>query len=462
MRGKLSISNHARLLSDGEEIAWVDRNGEIKRVPGRYGDGRGLYLELGERSASWVFRYQRNDTRAGRQGKKRDRMLGLGPLDWVRIPGKDDPAKTRPNIHEARAEAQEARDQLANGIDPIDAKKKKADDSAAEAAKDITFREAAEAWHQSKVPSYKNAKHAAQVITTLRDYAFPILGKMNVRDIDTSHVIKVLKAIWHEKPETASRVRGRIEKVLGWATVGEYRPKDALNPARWRSHLSEVFPATGDIATVKSHAALPYVELPRFMGELSKREALAARALELTILCATRTNETLGARWPEVDWEGKVWTIPAERMKGKKNQRREHRIPLSQPAIAILKRLYETRDADDGFIFIGTEEGKPLSNMGMDMLLRRMNVKTDDKGQTAVTVHGFRSTFKDWVSDCTSYPNIVSEMALAHVIESKVEKAYRRSDLFKKRATMMDAWAKYCYSPVANRANVIPLKGAAK
>ncbi len=443
-RGKLSISNHSRLLCGGKEIAWIDREGELRTVPGRYGDGYGLYLQLGDRSASWVFRYQR---------KTGDRMLGLGPLRWVSIPGHRDPAKTRPNIHEMRAAADKARDQLREGIDPIDEKKKV--ERATAPAKVMTFREAAEAYHKLHAPKFKNAKHAKQVIQTLKTYAFPKIGSMNVADIDTPDVLRVLSPIWQTVPETASRVRGRVEGVLGWAIVNKYRP--GPNPAQWRGLLENALPATGDIANVKGHAALPYGELAAFMSKLSEREAPAARALELTILCATRTSETIRARWPEIDFQNQIWTIPAERMKGKKNARREHRVPLSEKAIDLLRKMYEMRDADDGFIFIGAEEGKPLSNMGMDMLLRRMGVK--DKA----TVHGFRSTFKDWAAECTSYPNIVSEMALAHVIESKVEAAYRRGDLLKKRSQLMDAWAKFCYSPrPAVGTNVTPIKGAAK
>jgi integrase len=450
MRGKLSISKHSKLLSDGEPIAWIDKDGALKTEPGRYGDGRGLYLQLGDgEAASWLFRYERGG---------RERWLGLGSLDWVPVaPGA---VRSRPNVHEMRAAAQKARDQLREGIDPIDEKKKVQNAAASQAAKEMTFREAAETWHKKNLPTYKNAKHAKQVLTTLQQYAFPKLGRLNVSEIDTPHVVNVLEPIWHKVPETASRLRGRIEGVLGWATVSGYR--QGLNPARWTNHLSELLPATGKIANVKSHAALPYPELPAFMADLAKREAPAARALELTILCATRTNETVGARWPEVDWEQKIWTIPAERMKGKKNQRREHRVPLSERAVGLLKKMYEMRDADDGFIFIGAQEGKPISNMAMDMLLRRMNVKTDDKGQTAVTVHGFRSTFRDWLGERTSFPNHVAEMCLAHVIENKAEAAYRRGDLLDARRKVMRSWADYCYGPVVKSAQVIPMKGVAK
>jgi integrase len=442
MRGNLSIKR-GKLLAGETPVAWVD-DGRLVTEPGRYGDGRGLYLQLGDRSASWLFRYERDG---------RERWLGLGSLEWVPIPDEPDLAKTRPNIHEMRAAAQKARDLLKERIDPIDEKKKGEREAAAQVAKEMTFREAAEAWHKKNLPTYKNQKHANQVITTLRTYAFPKIGSMQVAAIDTPDIVRVLQPIWHEVPETASRVRGRIEGVLGWATVSGYRK--GLNPARWTNHLSELLPATGSIANVKSHLALPYSELPSFMQELSKREAPAARALELTILCAARTNETVGARWPEVDWDQKIWTVPAERMKGKKGQRKEHKVPLSEKALSLLRQMYEMRDADDGFIFIGAEEGKPLSNMAMDMLLRRMGVKD------RATVHGFRSSFKDWAADCTSYPNQVSEMALAHVIESKVEAAYRRGDLLEKRKKLMAAWATYCYSSrPAVGTNVTPLRRA--
>jgi integrase len=441
-RRHLSIKRGKLVISAGEKpIAWMAEErgepGELKTVPGRYGDGGGLYLQLGDRSASWLYRYE---------WKGKERWMGLGPLDWVRIPDEPDPAKTRPNIHEMREAAQKARDLLRNGSDPIEHRKEEKNKLSKKAANEITFRDAAEAWHKGKVSSYKNKKHAAQVLNTLREYAFPKIGKMNIREIDTPHVLDVLTPIWHEKPETASRVRGRIESVLGWATVAGFR--DGLNPARWAKHLSELLPKTSMIAEEKPHAALPYAEVPAFMQELGKREALAARALEFTILTAARTGSVIGARWPEIDWDEKVWTIPPDRMKGKKDQRR---------AIGLLRELHKMHDAEDGFIFIGGNEGEAISNQAMLQLLDRMGVRD------RVTVHGFRSSFRDWVSERTAFPDRVAEMCLAHVIKNKAEAAYRRGDLLDARRKVMEAWAAYCYGPVAkNGSNVVSIQGVAK
>jgi integrase len=283
---------------------------------------------------------------------------------------------------------------------------------------------------------WRNPKHAAQWPATLGTYVYPVMGDLPVDAIDTALVMKVLEPIWQTKPETASRVRGRIEAVLDWAKAADYR--NGENPARWRGHLQNLLmkPSSAAKAARRSkgrsehHAALPYREIGAFIAELRQQEGVAARALEFAILTAGRTNEVLGARWEEFTDE-RIWTVPAERMKGAK----EHRVPLSRPALAIVKKMEQSRDGD--FVFPGDNPGRPLSNMSMLMLLRRM-------GRGDLTAHGFRSTFRDWAGDCTDFPREVAEMALAHTLGDKVEAAYRRGDGFQKRRVLAEAWAMFC------------------
>jgi integrase len=377
-------------------------------VPGRYGDGNrsGLYVQVkGPKNRSWLLRYERGG---------RERWMGLGSLTVF-------------NLQEARERARKARQQIADGIDPLDARTAERAQRALEAARSITFEQAAQAYYDAHQASWKNAKHAAQFLSTLRDYAFPKIGRLSVADIDTGQVLKCIEPIWAGKTETASRVRGRIEAVLDWATVRGYRKGD--NPARWKGHLSEVLPSREKIQKVVHHAALPFADLPAFMAELKQREGIAARALEFTILTAARTGEVIGATWDEVDPEHKTWTIPAERMKAKK----EHRVPLSAPALEILNAL--PREEGNEHAFIGPRRDG-LSNMAMASVLRRM--KHDD-----ITVHGMRSAFRDWAAERTNYPTEVVEQALAHTVGSKVARAYRRSDVLAKRARLMDEWAKF-------------------
>jgi integrase len=264
---------------------------------------------------------------------------------------------------------------------------------------------------------------------TLTHYAAP-LRNLSVDAIATGDVLGVVKPIWHSKPETASRLRGRIERVLDAAKAEGLRRGD--NPARWRGNLKALLPER-DASARKHHAAMAYADLPAFMVRLRDRRATAALALEFTILTAARTNETLGARWPELDLEGATWTIPKERMKAK----RAHRVPLSARAVEILAMLYAARAGE--FVFPGYKPRRPLSGMSMEMLLRRMGFPPK-----SVTVHGFRSTFRDWASETTGFPNDVCEMALAHTIKNKAEAAYRRGDLLDKRRELMDAWAAHC------------------
>jgi integrase len=368
---------------------------------GRHPDGDGLYLQVTQSGVkSWVLRYERNG---------RERMLGLGTLRDF-------------SLKEARERARRARQLLADGVDPIDAKR------AQRTVPSLTFRQAVEAY--AKLHEQKWTTRRPQFLSSLRRYAFPILGDLPLAAIDTPAVLRVLQPIWTTKTETASRVRQRIEAVLDWATVSGHRPKGD-NPARWRGHLDHVLPAPGAIAKVQHHAALPWGEVGAFMAELRSREGVSARALEFAILTAARTNEVIGVRWTEIDFDAATWTIPAERMKMDK----EHRVPLSEAALALLRNLY-TEDGND-LIFIGAQAGRGLGDRALAEVLARM-------GRTDITVHGFRSTFRDWAAEVSHHPNHVVEQALAHAIGNAVERAYRRGDLFAKRRVLMTEWATFC------------------
>lgn len=385
-------------------------------------DGGNLLLQVSQSATggfnkSWIFRYELD-------GKRHD--LGLGPLRDI-------------SLKDAREKARALRVQLLNGVAPhVEREQERADQlaQAAERARAMTFRQCAEACMKAHSDSWSNAEHRRQWLTTLEQYVYPIIGDLPVDDLGTPHLIKVLEPIWKDKPETASRVRGRIEKVLGWATVRGFRSGD--NPARWRGHLAELFPAKGKLAPVKNHPAMPYVAVPSFMADLAGTDHLAARALEFTILTAARAGEVLGATWDEFDFVARTWTVPAGRMKAKK----EHRVPLSDRALAILKA------------FRDVTEDKRVFPIGDDAMRRMLN--TLRPGVDA-TVHAFRSSFRDWAAERTSYPEIVAEQALAHATGSKVEKAYRRTDLFEKRKRLMADWATWCSRPVPTGATVTAL-----
>jgi integrase len=392
-------------------------------VPGLYPDGWGLYLLVGPSGTkSWVYRY--------RQGG-RLRGMGLGPLRLV-------------SLVEAREAAQVWRKLRHQGGDPIAARRSEKAERQLEAARAISFRQCAERYIAAHRAGWKNAKHAAQWPSTLATYAYPIFGELAVQAIDIALVMQALEPIWQKKPETASRVRQRIEAVLDWARVRGFRQGE--NPARWRGHLENLLPAPGKIRQVAHHAALPYSQIGAFMSALRDQEGIAASALELAILTAARTGEVIGARWNEFDLAGGMWTVPAGRMKAQ----REHRVPLSAPALALLTALHETRTSD--VVFSGALRGKPISNMAMLMLLRRM-------GRGELTAHGFRSTFRDWAAERTNFPREIAEMALAHVVSDKVEAAYRRGDLLAKRRQLMDAWGRYCTAPPAS-GDVVALRRA--
>lgn len=391
-----------------------------EKVPGYHPDGGGLYLQVSPAiTKSWVFRY----TLRGRA-----REMGLGPLHAV-------------SLADAREQAIAARRALVDGNDPLELRRAARAGQRLIEARSRTFAACATAYIAAHRPGWKNAKHADQWTATLQTYAEPVFGTIAVQDVDTALVTQALEPIWTTKHETATRVRARIERVLDWATARGYRQGE--NPARWRGHLDKLLPAISKRKRVVHHPALPFSRMGKFVRELREQQGLAALALEFTILTACRTSEVINARWDEFDLPARVWSIPKERMKA----HREHRVPLSARAVAILKTLRPLGHGD--FVFPGPREGKALSNMAMLQLLKRM-------GRGDLTVHGFRSSFRDWTSERTNFPREVCEAALAHTIPDQVEAAYRRGDLFDKRVKLMSLWADHCGVTDAE-GNVLPL-----
>jgi len=359
---------------------------------GRHSDGGGLYLSLTDSGArSWVFMWKV----AGRR-----REIGLGSL-------RDVP------LAKARDRAAEARRLLAQGSDPVAARAK---------TRTMTFGEAADALVESMSPSWRNEKHRAQWRMTLTAYCGPI-RTMSLADITTEDVLRVLRPIWLTKSETASRLRGRIERVLDFAKARGMRSGE--NPARWRGHLDAVLPRRQKL-TRGHHKAMPFDDVPQFIDRLRGMDGVAPRALEFLILTAGRTGEVLGAKWDEIDLANRIWTVPATRMKAG----REHRVPLTDRALAILADLQEIRTGEH--VFPGLKRGRPLSNMAMQAVLRRMDVEA--------TVHGFRSAFRDWAGERTHFPREIAEAALAHLVGDAVERAYRRGDALDKRRQLMSLW----------------------
>jgi integrase len=380
---------------------------------GLYPDGGGLYLQVtrgvdGGPRRSWVFRFRMPG------GKSRE--MGLGTAVDVAL-------------GDARAEANAARNMARDCVDPIEERRAGRARFAAAAARQMTFKQCAEAYISAHEAGWKNPKHRQQWSRTLEKYAYPVFGEVQVSAIDVALVTAVLDPIWATKTETASRVRGRIESVLDWAAVRGHRNGD--NPARWRGHLEKALPQRSKVQKVVHHSALSYAELPAFMSDLRGVRGLGAQALELLILTATRSGEVLNAEWAEIDIGQALWTVPAHRMKVD----REHRIPLSSQALAVLNRL--KLSGDQQWVFPGAKKGRPLSNMAMSKVLQGMDYND-------ITVHGFRSTFRDWAAEQTESPREVAEAALAHAVGDKVEAAYRRSDLFQKRQHLMQAWGEYC------------------
>lgn len=388
--------------------------------PGYHIDGEGLYLQVTPGGAkTWVFRYMLNG---------RAREMGLGSVN-------------RQSLSEARSGAEKQRGMLKQGVDPIETRDRVKAAQALGEARSRTFWECCESFLASPPEAWSNPKHAKQWRSTLETYAKDELGDKPVSAIATEDVLRVLEPIWRTKTETASRLRGRIEAVLDWARVRNYR--EGENPARWRGHLDKILPQRSKVQKVRHHPALPYVEIAAFMTPLRQQEGIAARALEFIILTACRTGEAIGARWAEVDFVKGIWTVPAERMKAK----RSHRVALSDPAIAILRKM-KAQALDGEYVFPGLKPNRHLSNMACLAVLERMQ-------RTDLTVHGFRSTFRDWAAEQTSFPREVAEAALAHVIGDKTEAAYRRGDALEKRQRLMAAWAQHCEKPAS--ATVIPM-----
>lgn len=378
---------------------------------GLHGDGGGLYLRVSKAgNKSWIFRYML-------RGKARD--MGLGAYPEV-------------DLAAARTKAADCRKVLAEGNDPIDARKSRADRAALAEASRMTFMDCAMAYIAAHEASWRNPKHVYQWKQSLQSYAYPVFGKLPVQGVDVGLVLKVLEPIWQTKTETAKRLRGRIEAVLDWAAARKYRTGE--NPARWKGLLENLLARPSKIARVQHHAALPYTEIGAFMGQLKAMEGVSPLALQFTILTAARTSEALCATWEEIDITKGIWTVPAHRIKAG----REHRVPLSAQAVAILETLQLTQTTP--WIFPSTRRGKPLSNMALLATLKRLQ-------RQDLTAHGFRSTFRDWCAEQTNYPSEVAEAALAHTIGDKVEAAYRRGDLFEKRRQLMEAWARYANAP---------------
>jgi len=385
---KLSPSNVARL-----------------KKPGKYNDGGGLYLQVSRRGIkSWIFRYER-------QGE--ERCMGLGAIHAV-------------SIGEARNAASKARARLAQGIDPL--QDRMLNGSGEQKPKDKTFDECVAAYVASHRSGWKSAQHARQWERQLQIYISPSLGRIHVRLIETAHIVRVLEPIWVSQTETATRLRGRIERVLSWATVSGYR--EGENPARWRGHLQVLLPAPAKLRRVHHHAAMPYEEISAFYERLCARKGKASRALAFIILTACRSNEVLQARWEEIDFERAIWTIPPERMKNGHT----HRVPLVGAMLEILRRQ---QGQDPIWVFPGRTPGKPLTQDAILAVLHRMV-------ESKVTVHGFRSSFRVWAAERTEHPKEVPELALAHAVGSLVELAYQRSDLIERRRALMQEWCEYC------------------
>jgi integrase len=409
---------------------------KLLKQPGRYGDGHGLVLEVTSlTNASWLLRYQRHG---------RERWYGLGPVHTF-------------SLQEARERARAARQLLQDGIDPIEQKRAIKAQQVAEAARVVTFGECATDYYRAHSPGWTHEKHAAQWRATVLGLTLSgrpaegdhcrILRPLPVQSIDTPLILSVLKPHWLTKTETMSRVRARIASVLDYAKACGYRQGD--NPASW-DVIGKLLPSPGKIATVEHFAAIDYRQIPAFVAALRQREGVAARALEFLVYTSARTAEVLNAVWGEIDLDGALWEIPAERMKAE----RPHKVPLAPEAIVLLRNLYSEGDGDDGFLFIGPQPGKPLSETSLRAVMRRMG--------RAEVPHGLRSSFSDWAHESTGYSNHTIEISLAHSIGAAAEKAYRRGAMLEKRRKLMAAWARYCTSPpVAQTAEgkVVSMRG---
>jgi integrase len=409
--GKLTAIQVTRLPPPAPRANGAQRNRLV-------GDGAGLWLQITSTNVrTWVYRYRLNG---------RARAHGLGALHTV-------------SLQEARIRARACRLLVLDGLDPIEVRKAKLAGERIAAAKMMTFEQAASAYIASHRAGWRSRKHTAEWSSSLAAYVHPVIGSLPVQAVDVTLVMRALEPIWTSKPETAGRVRGRIEAILDYATARGYRTDE--NPARWKGHLENLLPAKRAVRRVEHHPALAYVEMPAFISQLRQTEGVAPRALEFAILTAARTGEVLGARWDEFDLTARLWTLPAVRTKSG----REHRVPLSEPALALLKGLERSTGAK------ASSRLFPIGSRGLLNVLRRMHPNA--------TPHGFRSTFADWCTEQTSFPTEVREMALAHAVGSKVEAAYRRSDLFEKRRQLAEAWARFCAG--GDGGKVIELRTAA-
>jgi integrase len=386
---------------------------EREKAPGRYACGlvRGLYLQVSNSGAkSWILRYQLNGV---------GHEMGLGSAAEF-------------TLKEARERARLHRQLLADGRDPLQERRAAKAAAKVAAARQLSFREAAQRYFDQNESKWRNASHRDQFLGTLRMYAFPVLGDMDVATIDTPDILRAVEPHWNSTAITVDRTRGRIEQVIDWAIVRGHRPAGP-NPARWRGHLDQVLPAPRKIAPIVHHNAMPFQGVPAFMAEVRQQSTVAARALEFLIHTAARTGEVTGATWDEIDLDNKTWTIPANRMKAG----REHRVPLSDHCIALLKAL--PREAGNAFVFIGSRAGAGLSRMALPWVMMRLDQK--------VTIHGFRSSFRDWAGETTSFAHDICEAALAHVRGDHSVRAYARGDLFEKRNRLMQAWSRFCAAP---------------
>ena len=396
----------------------------VRRItaPGRYGDGGNLYLLVKPSGARvWTFRFTMPGGRA--------REMSMGSEHDV-------------TLAEARDRARDARRLLDAGTDPIEAR-----EVAQRAAEGhgITFREVAGLYIAAHEDGWRNAKHRAQWTSTLDTYAYPVLGSLPIARVTVGDVLKVLEPIWRTTPETASRLRGRIEAVLDYATARTWRAGE--NPARWKGHLANLLPKRAKIAAVKHHAAMAWPDCPAFMRDAAGQKGMGALALRFTVLTAARTSEVTGATWGEIDLAAKVWTVPGARMKAGQ----DHRVPLSPAALAIFTGLHTPDVTAASPVFPGGTKDAGLSNMAMTATLRRMNLGH-------LTVHGFRSSFRDWCAEARAEPRDVAEAALAHTLRDKVEAAYRRGDMLDRRAVLMTAWADFLARPAA-AGSVVQLRG---
>lgn len=380
----------------------------------------GLHLRISGVSRSWVLRLVLSSGDSSSPGRRAD--IGLGGYPEI-------------TLAEARDRARELRRKVREGVDPVAERRRVKARQVRQIEQAKTFAECAQAYLASHRASWKNAKHGQQWASTLETYANPMIGRRHVADVDTTAVLGILEPIWLTKTETASRLRGRIESVLDWATVRGFRQGE--NPARWKGHLDKLLPARSKVQKVEHHPALPYRDIAGFMADLATREGIAARALEFGILTAARSGEVRGARWGEFDLSARTWTIPAERMKAGK----EHRVPLSSGATAILQSLPRLAGSD---IVFTAPRGGILSDMTLTAVLRRM-------GRKDLTQHGFRSTFRDWAGETTAFPREVIEHALAHQLRDKAEAAYQRGDLLTKRSELMQAWSNACQGKTSSQ-----------